>query len=318
MKLLFTKTKFEREFKEALGYVDANFPMVKILPDLRNATRELIEIIGKPTYESILTVYEEDCEQRTENNQTILTYAQNAVANMAYQRFAPSNDLQHGVNGRKMLTSEESKTPFEHMIVASNDELSRRSFRALDDLIDVLDEYSLIWKASDEYKETYRLFVRTTKEFDNYYHIGSRFLLQKLSHGLKLCERREILPRIGQEIFDKLKTDRMEGNPLDEDLLMLIQEATVYYALYWGVSRLEATMFPEGILQSIRSERMTIKARHAFTGNQIDKLEQLFKADFQRTLKEIEMKVAPELKQEPIVIPETSRYGFSIDDKFVT
>lgn len=328
MKLLFsTSEEFSREFKEALGYVDANFPLMKIRPDLRNATRELITLIGQETYDEIRLTYDRVKHHRhhgiTESRKNILILAQNAVANMAYRNFAPSNDLQHGVNGRKMLTSDESKTPFEHMIVASNDELDRRTNRALDDLIDALDKGSRKWKRSEEFKKTHRLFVRTTTEFDMFYEIGSRFLLQKLSPGLYLSEKREILSRIGQERFDNLKEKRNRTNrsPLTDDektLLLLIQEATVYSALAWGIVRLQPTFFPDGIYQSIRSERLTISGKVALGGNKIDQLAQRFSADAARTLREIEKAVAPPPDPTDYECPDHDKFGYSINDKFVT
>src|SRR5690554_4824364 len=229
MKLLFNKpdADFSKEFKEALGYVDADFKFVKMAPDLRTATRQLIAIIGKPTYNTIVATYlVEEIDYTTTNGQ-ILQLAQNAIANHAYRLFAPSNDLQHGVNGRKMLTSNDSKTPFEHMLVASNDEMERRSFRAMDDLINLLDESSATWKDSDNYKASHKNFVRTVDQFDQFYTIESRFLLQKLSPGLALAEKREIISRIGISAYAALKVKLKENLPLDPEegyLISLIQE----------------------------------------------------------------------------------------------
>lgn len=322
MKLLFNKTDadFSREFRETLGYVDAAFPFVKIAPDLRNATREIIDLIGADTYDEIYDFYKTDFDYNTDDGQ-ILRTAQNAIANMAYRYFAPSNDLQHGPNGRKMLTSEESKTPFEHMILASNDEMDRRTNRAMDDFIETLDENSATWRNSENYKQTHRLFVRTTKEFDTYYMIGSRYLLQKLSPGLALAEKREIIPRITQTKYDALKTKRKTNTPLDaeeEALLMLIQEATVYLALSWGVVRLQPTLFPDGIYQTIRSPHLTANAKVPFEGNQIDQLAQRFRWDAEKTLKEIEKVVAPPPDLDAYECPDQDKFNFSIDDKFVT
>src|SRR5690606_34832804 len=167
-------------------------------------------------YLEIVATYEDDFDYETTVGQ-ILQFAQNAIANLAYRYFAPSNDLQHGNNGRKMLTSEDSKTPFEYMIVASNDEMERRSHRAMDNLINLLDESSNTWKASDNYKATHRLFVRTVKEFNQFYTINSRYLLEKLSPGIAMAEKRLIIPRIGQTAYDALKAKRKDGSALSAD-----------------------------------------------------------------------------------------------------
>src|SRR5690554_6017321 len=228
MELLFNKTSadFSREFKEALGYVDADFKFTKLAPDLRTATRTLVKEIGNPTYLEMVDTYKSTFDYQSTEGQ-ILQLAQNAIANLAYRLFAPANDLQHGVNGRKMLTSEDSKTPFEHMLVASDDEMERRSFRAMDDLINLLDESSATWKDSDNYKASHKNFVRTVDQFDQFYTIESRFLLQKLSPGLALAEKREIISRIGISAYAALKVKLKENLPLDPEegyLISLIQE----------------------------------------------------------------------------------------------
>src|SRR5690606_35067867 len=128
MKLLFNKTgaDFSKEFKDILPFVDADFKYEKMLPDLRNATREVAAFLGNTTYIEIVNTYETDFDPASQAGQIVI-FAQTAIATMAYRQFAPVNDLQHGKNGRKILTSEDSKTPFEWMMVLSNDELERRA-----------------------------------------------------------------------------------------------------------------------------------------------------------------------------------------------
>lgn len=325
MKLLFNKTgaDFSKEFKDALGFVDADFKFQKIAPDVRTATRSLAAVLGNTTYLEIVDTYEAPVIDYEATGGQILLLAQNVIANQAYRLFAPSMDLQHGNNGRKMLTSEDSKTPFEYMLVNSNDELERRSFRAMDDLITLLDESSATWKASDNYKESHKNFVRTVTQFDEFYTIESRYLLQKLSPGLSLSEKREVLPRTGLIAFAEIKTKLKENTALDATeahLLSLIREATVYSALSWGIPRLQATLFPDGLYQQIRGDRATIKGRMAPIGNQVDQMSQLFKEDADRVLREIEAFVAP--VPVPGIVPENTipyedRFGFSVGDGFV-
>ncbi len=324
MKLLFNKAgaDFSKEFKDALGFVDADFKFQKIKPDLVNATQEIASFLGNATYLEIVATYESNFDYETTAGQ-ILQFAQNAIANLAYRYFAPSNDLQHGTNGRKMLTSEDSKTPFEYMIVASNDELERRSHRAMDNLINLLDESSNTWKASDNYKATHRLFVRTVKEFNQFYTINSRYLLEKLSPGIAMAEKRLIIPRIGQTAYDALKAKRKDGSALsadEETLLLMIQEATVYAALAWGVIRLQVTLFPDSISQAVRGDSATIKGRMPIVNNVLDQLEQKFKEDTAQVLLDIEAAVKepdPEPTTQTTNCPDEDKFGFRTDDGFV-
>lgn len=325
MKLLFNKpgADFSKEFKDALGFVDADFKFQKMAPDLRNATREIAQFLGNTTYLELVATYEGTVDYESPAGQ-MLQFAQNAIANLAYRHFAPSNDLQHGVNGRKMLTSEDSKTPFEWMMAESNDELERRSFRAMDNLINLLDESSNTWKASENYKTTHRLFVRSVAEFNQFYTINSPYLLEKLSPGITIAEKRLILPRIGKTVFDELKTKRKNNTALsaaEESLLLMIQEATVYSALAWGVIRLQVTLFPDSISQAVRSDRATLKARTPILNNALDQLEQKFNKDAAQVLLDIEAFVkvpdpAP-TNQTTYNCPDEDKYGFSTGDGFV-
>ena len=324
MKLLFNKegADFSKEFKDILPFVDADFKFEKMLPDLRNATREVAGFLGNTTYLEIVNTYEGEFDKASTAGQIVI-FAQTAIATMGYRTFAPVNDLQHGKNGRKMLTSEDSKTPFEWMMVNSNDELERRSFRAMDELINLLDESSATWKASENYKASHRLFVRTVAEFNQFYTINSRYLLEKLSPGLAIAEKRLIVPRIGAAAFDALKEKRKTNAVLSAEegiLLLLIQEATAYAALAWGIIRLQVTLFPDSIAQAVRGDRATINGRMPVVNNALDQLEQKFKQDAEAVLLDIEALVkVPDSPSTPDVnkIPEEDNFGFATDDGFV-
>ena len=327
MELLFNKqgADFSAEIKEALGFIDADFPYKKIKADLRTATSDLIKVIGKTTYEEILGFYKDGTD--VDEEKEMLELAQYAVATAAYRLFAPANDLQDGKNGRKMLTSDDSKTPFEHMLVASNDELERRSFRAMNDVLALLDAQSNTWKASDEYKASHKLFVRTVDEFNVFWSIDSRLLLIKLQPGLSLAEKREIVPRITSTVYKTLKdkrdgTSEVDLTETEKTLLPLIQEACVYSALSWGIPRLQTTLFPEGILQPVRGDRQTVTGRIPYQGNQVDQMAQLFRRDADRVLLEIEKLLEP-TEEEAEANPKTEldssqTISFDEDSNFVS
>lgn len=295
MDILFNKVaeNFQKEFKECLGFVDADFPYKKIRADIRSATSSLVKIIGLNTYEEIVTLY-----TTNKDDNELLILAQYAVAIEAYRTYAPVNDLQHGTNGRKMLTDEHSKTPFEHMLMSSDDELERRQFKAMDALIDFLDAKSETWKASEEYKNSHNLLVRSVADFSNFFVIESRYLLMKLQPALSKAEREIILPRVTKATIKVVKAKVFGTNTealteTEITLISLIKEACVYSAMAWGVIRLQATLFPSGLYQQLRGDRTTIKGRMPVTGNQADQLEQKFQEDAEKALLAIEKLLTP-------------------------
>lgn len=321
MDLLFEKTEglFATEFKNALGFVDSDFKFPKLKPHIVSATNALVEIIGLPTYIIIRDAYVAG------NKAPLVERAQTAICLQAYNYFSKINDLSHGPNGRKMRNDENQANPFEWMTIKADDEQQRLAYRAIDDLITYLDANEASWKQSDAYKATHKLLIRNTAEFDSYYTINSRLLFLKLSPGIAQCETRNIIPRIGDTIYQALKTKRKAGTDLTENeklLLSHVQEACAYYALSWGLPRLQLTLFPDGVLYSTRSDRSSISARKAAEAMEVDSMSQKFQKDADYALREIEKTMAKHFAEELEAPTETSEeikpFGFSADDTFVS
>lgn len=331
MKIIFGKQFADAslELKEALGFIDADLRLVNLKSDLRRATYDLIAVIGEETYKEIISLYisgkptgEDEWDEDLVDELVHLT--QYHVGVTAYSYYAPSSDIVHGNNGRKMDNGEHQKTPFEHLLVRDDEALQRRAYRGLDDLLNFLDKHSTVWKQSEAYKLSHKLFIRTVKEFDQFFNMNSRLLLIKLAPGIAQCEKREILPRIGIEAFNFLKSKRNGTSEIamtekDNTLLYLIQDACVNASLAWGLPRMRATLFPEGVLKQVRSERSTISGRSVTMGNEIEQMAQHFKDDALATLQEIESLVAVPLPATEIseVEDTTPDYGFDGDDIFV-
>lgn len=334
-----TDSNFSREFKTALGFVDIDIPYIKIQSDLYQASLYLIDIIGQTTYNALIANYKlkpEGTEYATEPFQNIPLNQlfQYAVAIKAYSLFAPSTDLAHTANGRRMRSSEDEKTPFEWMIAKDDDNLQRRTYKAIDTLISFMDKNFDAWKSSDTFKETHKLFIRNKEDFASAYVIDSRLLFIKLIPGLIQCQKREILPRIGVDLYNSLvdKRQHFAKDPQSTSvpaiteqesvLIDYIKEATAYYALHWGLLRLQVNMFPEGILHSVRSEQRVIKATKVPEVPIIDQLSKIYKADCNNALHKIEefIKLLKPPTTETLTQQEINekQYGFGEEDVFVT
>lgn len=292
MELLFDKdSDGSREISELLGYMDADMKYDRLKPDVRTATNELIRLIGQPMYDAILAAYQSDSPELSD----LVYAARYPIAVRAYALFAPSNDLAHTNNGRKMRKDDKEVAPFEHMIVRDNEAQERRYYRALDDLLTAL-EANTTWKNSEAYQKVNRLFIRTTDEFDEYFRIESRLILYKLEPGIRKCEEDEIIPRIGQAKYGQLKAFITGTEPIpaeDKKLINLIREASVYYSLAWAMTRLSVTIFPEGVLQAYTSDRDTIKIKQPAKSTEPQLAQQAFKDDAENILLKIEQHVAP-------------------------
>jgi hypothetical protein len=334
-----TSPEFELEYKEALGFVDVDIPYIKLKPDLKLAANELISLIGETTYDALIANYElnkesDESSSTPYQDEELNEAFQYALAAFSYMLFAPSNDLAHTSNGRRMRSSDDEKTPFEWMITNSDDVLQKRAYKAFDSLLKYMDANFDTWKGSDEFKITHKLYVRTLEDFSAAFVIDSRLLLLKMVPGLNQAEQREIIPRLTSGLSATLKEkiiykasgatgDATKVITENEALLIdLIKEACAYYALYWAIPRLQINMFPDGILQMVRQQTATIKGRSVPSVPIIDQISKLFKADADNALLNIENQI--KVMFPPEVIEQTQEetnedlYGFAEGDNFIS
>ncbi|WP_116787621.1 DUF6712 family protein [Flavobacterium psychrotrophum] len=293
MKLLFAKPAnngSSPELKELLGFIDADIKFSKIQPDIITATKSLVRLIGQDMYDKITDAYTDGAEDL----EMLVYHARYPIAVEAYALLANSNDVAHTTNGRKMRQDENEKQAFEWMLDRDNEALVKRYYRAMDDLLEYLEDVEG-WKGSEAYKKVKKLFVNTTAIFDDHFTIQSRLILLQLAPGLLQCERKQILPRIGKERYEGLKTLVQSGGEIEGenfDLLEAIQEACVYHSLAWGMLRLSVTIFPEGVLQAYTSDRDSTQIRRPAANLEVPAARQAFLKDAADALERIEQLVA--------------------------
>lgn len=315
MKLLFVTigTKGNSELKDLLGFIDADIKIQNMVPDLITATNDIIDLIGKPVYEKVVELYNEGSFD-DENNHIIYSVRYPIAVN-AYRLFTPSNDLAHTNNGRKMRQDDGEKQAFEWMLDRDNAALEKRYYRALDDLIKFLDnceneDLQTLWKASDAYKKTHDLFIRTVAEFDSFFPINSRLLLIKLAPGISDCEQYEIRSRVGEEKLTELKTALKQNTPITEakdlELIRLIRKASVAYSMAWSMMRFSVQLYPEGMLQHVTSDMATTRGAKPTLKSETEAARQAFMNDFDRVIKELEKLLEPEptVSQSTKILPD--------------
>lgn len=329
MKLLFTEGA--EEIKELLGFVDADFDNDKIKSQLYTASREIKKLIGSEAYLYFLSLYAKD--NLEEEEEYLLYNARYPIALDAVKNYAPLGDINFTKNGRKMRNDDNQSSAWEWMINRSDESLEKSYYKAVDTLLEVLDETNPVftaangevtevkWKDTDAYQKTHRLYVRTTGDFDDHFPINSRLLLLKLQPGLSQCERLKIVPRIGKERNQELKAGLITPNSeVDEHLLELVKEACVYYALAWGVRRLRVSLLPEGILQRYSGERVNSRNTKVPEKMEAELTAETFEADAEKVLQAIESYIAGlNATNEPTTEFSTDpHFEFGDDDNFVS
>ena len=320
MKLLFqtTGTAGNTELKELLGFIDADLKLKNLLPDIVTATNDVIDLVGIEVYKKALEAYN-DANIADEHKDFIYAIRYPIAVN-AYRLHAPSNDLAHTNNGRKMRQDDGEKQAFQWMIDSDNAALEKRYYRALDDLIKFLDRSKVetenaqtlytIWTNSEAFKATHELMIRTVKEFDTVFPINSRLLLLKLAPGISDCEQYEIRPRVGDEKLTTLRTKLKSNTDLtdatDIELIRLIRKASVAYSFAWAMPRLSVQLYPEGVLQHVTSDRATTRGAKPTLKNETQEARQAWETDYKRVLIEIEklLEPAPVIDETINVIPD--------------
>src|SRR6478609_820593 len=108
MRLLFkTGNDGNAELKQLLGFINADLKIDNMMADIRTATKEVIKLIGKEVYDLAVEAYEETAS--SEENKEFVDAVRYPIAVNAYRLIAPSNDLAHTNNGRKMKQDDSEK-----------------------------------------------------------------------------------------------------------------------------------------------------------------------------------------------------------------
>ena len=251
MKLIFNKTENgQQEIKALLGFMSADIKYKNLETDIELNTVYLIQFIGQAMYDKLVAFYEGTQDgEGAENLKFILKNAQLYVLLLAYLDFAPNADITHGNSGRKLRLAENEKTAWEWQIKADNGGLKRRSYKAIDRLISLLDKSNITeWQTSDQYKKARSLFLYDAAQFQNVYpqaENGAQ-LYYCLVPLMADVETETLRPTLGASKFDALKT-KIKGSPTTEEkeLIRYCQKITAYRVLERA-----SQMLPEEMLEN--------------------------------------------------------------------
>lgn len=298
MKLIFNKDdSAHSEIREVTGFTDADLDFEVLKPSIEIATDELIKVIGADTYKAIYDAYKDGGAVISKE---IVRKAQRAVAFRAIMLLAPLKDLAFTNQGRAMRSDTHLKSPFEWQIVKHDESLEAIYYRSLDALIEALDLSNPVvsgtvkWKDTEVYKNSFNILFRTTDEFNEYFAIESRYLLMKLSPGLKKVQKEEIIPRMTAELYEdyveKLKASEDVPNP---KILSLMKEASAYLALAWAVPRMSAVLFPSGVFQNYAASKDSFRGKQVPQKSEVGVITLLFQEDGKKALHQLEELLKP-------------------------
>ena len=268
MKLLIKTTD---ELKNALGFLDADLSFDNFKTDLEHATIDIIKLLGQTTYDAIADFYHASEYTPGEDDPTqaqmhdLLVKAQSPIAMFANLAIEANTDLAHTNAGRTVKIGTDEKQPWEWQINRDNSAQYRRAFKALDVLINELDQLEYTpWLQSTAYKTSRALFIYKTDQFPRLSgDYISRQLYLRLTAFMEDAEEEHIEPVIGVPKFEELKENILDNAvpSTDTTLLKRIQKAVAFYALADAFKLLPVEMFPNGLVSYNEKGRMTSEAR---------------------------------------------------------
>lgn len=316
MKLVFDLETENTELKDILGFVDADILFSEMKADLKSATRALINILGKDTYNDIADRYD-DGDDTNDNEE--LEQVRYVIALGAYISFAPNRDLAHTPQGRKMRVDENEKAAFEWMLDRSNEQLERKYHKGIDELLIILDE-NTTWKESNEYEAMHSSWVSDTAVLKEFYPQGTRYLLMNMAPALRRAQSNDIKSRLKADVYTSISGKIKAGNDITDEteinILSRCREIMVSKALASTLLKARVTIFPEGILQAYTGDRNTTKARQVPLAQAIELTAIAFENQAKQLSAELEEYLAA-LEPKPDYVPRTG-YIANEDDKFLS
>lgn len=295
MNLLFTRENFSEQFKELLGFVDADISFRRMKSALEAATEEIVDLIGEETYQKA------ENEQKDSEFRKMLSYI---IALRGYIIYAPTADLAVTNNGRLMRRDEHMVSAFEWQIEANDEALEQLYYKHLDRLLKYLNRENFPINLKKYHHS--ELLIPSLEVFEQYFNIGgSYYLYLKLLPALKEFEKNEWLPR--SQSLDK-------GGERNESLEYLLLSSAVAYAMAWGLKRLNIQLFPKGVLQYSKASGGNKKR-----GDKLEYLEtaMLFEKEYAEKLKKIENLIKKKSSANDLAVGSVLDFGFTENDGFV-
>lgn len=318
MKLLFNSdiSIAQEEFKEVVGFTDAEFRFSAVLPEISNESFDMLKFLEEEIYNDCITAYE--LEDQTPASIQFVQLVRYPIFLKAFINIAATLDVQHTLNGRSKKLSTHEQMPYQWMIDKDDKNLESLHQKSLDRLIDYLSiNHSVNWKKTKSYISLQNLCIRSAEEFDVHFNIGgSRLLLLKLAPGIKRCQDYEIRPRIGKDLLNSL----LDNPETDIELFNKIQSAVVSFSMSWAMGRLSVSLFPEGVLQSFISDRLTINSKRPALGNESSSAAHHFNSDAAQTFLDIEkyMRLKTAVESEIVPIIKSAIAKGSEDNKYLS
>jgi hypothetical protein len=237
-----------------------------IKPYIKQAETKFIKpIIGKDVYDS-LNDYLQASDQTTAIMNELVEKVRLPLIYYAYYLYAPIGNVQVSSSGIHIVTNENKKTAFEWQIDKLETSWLNTAHDFIEDLLEFLDENQSDidgWKDSVEYTKAHSLFILSAKQFNEYVFINqSRRLYTAMVGIIADIERKYILPQIGADMFNALKTEMQASDgpsPANQTLIDKIASCVAKYTMARTVKEFSIEIIPQGLFEKVVQVSMNAK-----------------------------------------------------------
>lgn len=189
--------------------VDSNFDYKKILPYIPLAEDELKRILGPEQYTELDDYYNGPNSGITELDE-LLPYAQRPVVYFALVKGFAKINVSINNNGIGVVMNDNLAPASKERTADLKQSLVDDAWDAMEYMLqfleDNMDNYPS-WEASDAFAYQYQYLISSARKFDELYKIKrSRITFLDWRPTLEDIELQQIIPQIGQEMMDELKT----------------------------------------------------------------------------------------------------------------
>ena len=245
--------------KSYIAQANRNMAWETIEPFFNPAARDyLIPHIGRDFYDTIAAKFHADTIAGAEVE--ALELMQRTVAHGMALDFALAMNVQLTDMGPQESSDKEgtSNGPSQWKFATTNWHTIRKMDRSLDELLLYLDQQIkaddtlfLDYQSSSIYQKEGSDFFRTVEEMEEYLNIeGSRRAFNRITKYFRKAERRYILPILGQDFYDELKTAYRDGTLTEpqEEAVVFVQRCAAEFGAYEAIPHISAVWQSDSIV----------------------------------------------------------------------
>jgi len=168
------------QFRTFVPGLTTNYTLEDALPELTAAEQALLpKFLGDDIAQQLSDLGSEMPDDASNKLERALYLAQVAVGRIGFANYLPFAEVQVGDDGVTITNSDNRKAAFEYQTKKVQKRLLEEGWRALDDLISLIDKNPVLfpkWPESPYYAEHQKALFKTPAAFSKYYPIQDRWL----------------------------------------------------------------------------------------------------------------------------------------------